>query len=162
MLYMFHTHVAGLYSKCFINDLCCIQVFLYCKCFVFQRYICSESHGGMVLARGRSAASRDRQMGCTTRLGSCRRDVLVLIRTPESCPRGERMGSGGRSGEHSWACRAGQGRWERGMRVGRGKADGDGRVHAVAIWRNGRRGRGAAACMHKVLKIDDYDAPSRD
>jgi hypothetical protein len=57
-----------------------------------------------------------------------------------------------RSGEHSWGARAGLGK-EDGSGVcawGGTRQMGDGRAHAIAIWRNGKHGRAAAACVRHL------------
>ena len=71
---MFHTHVASVCSKCFINT------YVTFKCFILQVFhvlaVCSESHGGNAP-------------------GSCGRGVLVLIPSPGSHLHGKRGGGQG-------------------------------------------------------------------
>jgi hypothetical protein len=73
------------------SDLCCIHEFHVANVSCF-RCMFIESWG-MARALG-EGAWRDRgwQMGRTTRLGSCGRGVLVLIRASGSRPHGEREG----------------------------------------------------------------------
>ena len=80
------THMLQLYVKCFV----CFRLMLhssvlFCKCFVFQRYIQRES-----LGHGPGVGGK----GCAC-LRSCRWGVLVLIPAPESHTRGERRGGQG-------------------------------------------------------------------
>jgi hypothetical protein len=69
------------------------------KCFMLQLFSCfrcmfkkSWGHGSGV--RGRGMASEGQRMGRMTRLGSCGRDVLVLIPFPRPRPRERDEGSG--------------------------------------------------------------------
>jgi hypothetical protein len=87
------------------SDVCCIQVFSCCKCFIFQRYVqrVMGMHGLGVGAR--CAASRGPTDGVS--------DASEVLRTGHARP----QGSGRRSGGHGagrarigarYACRAGE------------------------------------------------------
>jgi hypothetical protein len=94
---MFYTHVA---SVCVSNvssasDVCCIQVFHVCKCFVFQRGMFRESWGtDQALEKGRGKPGADLRMGRAARLGSYGRGMLILIPALGSHPHGERRDQG--------------------------------------------------------------------
>jgi len=127
MLQVFYLNVAyvlHIYCKCMFRIFYLLHTYVVLKCFYvasvsYFRGTFRESWGTARAQREGARRAEDRQMGHTARLGSCRWGVLVLIQAPGPHPRGERMGSRGRSGGRS-----------QGACVGRGEADGS-RVH---VW----------------------------
>jgi hypothetical protein len=55
---MFHTHVTGLCSKCFINELCCIHVFYIASVLCFRGIYVHRVMGARPRRGGRGAVSR--------------------------------------------------------------------------------------------------------
>jgi hypothetical protein len=138
MLHMFHIYVASVCSKCFI----CFRLMLHssiscCKCFVFQRYVqrvMGAQPGRSGKGRGELGVGRwGARHACGPADGACSSSSRL--------PGPARAERGGGQGEGVVGT----------VRVrvrGKARQTGDGRAHASAIRRSGRRewAGWAAAC----------------
>ena len=141
VFYLNATYVSHICCKCMFQIFHLLQTYVAFKCFMLQVFrvleVCSESPGGTAWALGEGARQvGGRQMGRTTPLGSCGRDVLASSRLPG--PAGAERGGGQREGVAGIA---------RVCVRGRARRMGDGRAHVAAAGAGEQVG--TAACVRR-------------